>query len=114
MYQVIKDIMRNPEDTTEVSLVFGNISSQDIILKEELDELQRNYPENLHIYYVLDSPPDGWMGGVGYVTEDIMRAHCPAPAQDTMLLFCGPRPMVKALEGLASSIGFTKDHFHSF
>lgn len=114
MYQVTKDIIRNPADNTQVSLVFGNISAQDIILRDELDELQRENPEQLHIHYVLDSPPEGWMGGVGYVTEDIVREHCPAPSPDAILLFCGPRPMVKALESLAAKAGFTKDQFHSF
>eukprot|EP00892_Ulva_mutabilis_P002603 jgi/Ulvmu1/12343/UM089_0027.1 len=114
MYQVVKDILRNPEDTTEVSLVFGNIALQDIILKDELDELQREHPEQLHIYYVLDAPPEGWLAGVGHVTEAIMKEHCPAPSPDSMLLFCGPRPMVKALEGFAANLGFAKSQFHSF
>jgi len=39
MLQVIKEIARNPEDTTEVNFVFANQSLEDIILKKELDEI---------------------------------------------------------------------------
>lgn len=39
MLQVIKEIARNPRDTTEVSFVFANQTLEDIILKQELDEL---------------------------------------------------------------------------
>ena len=39
MYQVMKAILENPEDKTKVSLIFGNITEDDILLKEDLDAI---------------------------------------------------------------------------
>ena len=39
MLQVIKEIERNPEDKTQVTFVYANQSVDDIILKEELDQI---------------------------------------------------------------------------
>ena len=39
MMQVASEIVNNPEDETQVSLIFANQTEKDIILKEELDEM---------------------------------------------------------------------------
>ncbi len=39
MLQVASEIVSNPDDKTQVSLVFANQSEKDIILKKELDEM---------------------------------------------------------------------------
>lgn len=27
-------------------------------------------------------PPENWEGGVGFVSKEMIQAHCPAPASD--------------------------------
>ena len=39
MLQVASEIVNNPEDNTQVSLIFANQTERDIILKEEIDEM---------------------------------------------------------------------------
>ena len=39
MLQVIKEIVRNPIDQTQVNFIYANQSVDDIILKKELDEI---------------------------------------------------------------------------
>lgn len=39
MLQVASEIVNNPDDKTQVSLVFANQTEQDIILRDELDEM---------------------------------------------------------------------------
>lgn len=56
----------------QISLVFGNITEDDILLKEELDECAARYP-NFKVYYVLNNPPSSWRGGVGFITADIVK-----------------------------------------
>jgi len=84
MLQIIKAIIRNPEDKTEVDFIFANVNMEDILLKDELDELARTH-RNFRVHYVLNNPPEGWKGGVGFVTEDMIKVRlsdfaCPAPA----------------------------------
>ena len=96
MLQIIRAICRNPQDKTVVNLIFANVNEEDILLKKELDELAAKH-DNFNVYYVLNNPPAGWTGGVGFVTADMIREHLPAPAKDVKVLLCGPPPMIKAM-----------------
>ena len=49
------------------------------------------------VYYVVDKSSSWfWKGGVGYVTEPMLKEHMPAPSKDSMVYVCGPPPMYKA------------------
>lgn len=73
MLQIIRAIVRGRADgdKTQVDLIFANVSPQDILLKEDLDALAQQ-DSGIRIHYVLDNPPEGWTGGVGYVTGDMI------------------------------------------
>lgn len=72
-----------------------------------MDSLASRFPSRFSVYYVLDQvttwgfiileiysavscrftislcsvqPPEGWDGGVGFVTEEMIRLHCPGPS----------------------------------
>lgn len=73
MLQVIRAIIRGRPtgDKTEVDLIFANVAPQDILLKEDLDQLAKE-DAGFRVHFVLDKPPEGWTGGVGYVTADMV------------------------------------------
>lgn len=107
MYQIIEAIANNPEDKTEVQLVYGNQTEADILLRPELDKICKEH-ENIKVYYMLDKPPAGWKGGVGYVTEEILNRFMPAATPDSMVLLCGPPPMVNGAKKALVNLGFPK------
>jgi cytochrome-b5 reductase len=73
MLQIVRAIIRGRPtgDTTQVDLIFANVTEQDILLKEDLDALARE-DKAFRVHYCLDKPPEGWTGGVGYVTGDMI------------------------------------------
>jgi cytochrome-b5 reductase len=109
MLQVIRAIVRGRDagDKTQVDLIFANVSPQDILLKEDLDALAAQ-DAGIRIHYVLDKPPEGWTGGVGYVTADMIDKYLPKPADDVKILLCGPPPMISGLKKATESLGFKK------
>ncbi|XP_062113736.1 NADH--cytochrome b5 reductase 1 [Humulus lupulus] len=109
MFQVARAILENPKDKTEIHLIYANVTYEDILLKEELDGLATNYPEQFKVYYVLNQPPEVWDGGVGFVTKEMIQDHCPAAAPDVKILRCGPPPMNKAMEGHLNDIGYERE-----
>lgn len=74
MLQIIKAINRGRAagDKTEVDLIFANVNPEDILLKEDLDALAAKDP-GFRVHYVLNNPPEGWTGGVGFVTADMIK-----------------------------------------
>ncbi|KAF2398057.1 NADH-cytochrome b5 reductase 1 [Trichodelitschia bisporula] len=109
MLQIIRAIVRGREegDRTEIDLIFANVNPEDILLKEDLDQLAKDDPK-FRVYYVLNNPPVGWTGGVGFVTADMIKERLPTPASDMKLLLCGPPPMISAMKKATESLGFQK------
>lgn len=117
MLQVIKEILKNPNDKTQVHLIFANNSEEDILLKETLDNLQRNHGTrfyspmitplywrshllgNFKVTYVLSQPSNNWRGEKGFVSKSLIQSKLPAPSNDVMIFVCGPPPMMKAISG---------------
>ena len=58
MYQVINAILKDPADSTDLSLVSANVGEDDILLRKELDTLAATHA-NFRVYYVLNNPPTG-------------------------------------------------------
>jgi len=109
MLQVVKAILRGRSsgDKTQVDLIFANVNEEDILLKQDLDKLTRE-DSGFRVHYVLNNPPEGWTGGVGFVTADMIKERFPAAASDVKVLICGPPPMVSAMKKATESLGFAK------
>ncbi|MEW5305661.1 MAG: hypothetical protein WDW36_008187 [Sanguina aurantia] len=105
MLQLIDAVLSNPDDRTELSLIFANNSEDDIILRNHIDNLAKTH-KNFKVYYVVSKPNYAgafWMGGVGNVTSDMIKKHLPAPAGDSHVFVCGPPGFMNAMSGNKTS-----------
>lgn len=94
MLQLIRHMIKDPKDTTKVSLLFANQTEKDILLRDELEKIEKNHPDRLKIWYTLDSSSEGWKYSTGYVSAEIIEKNMYPPSPDTMVLMCGPPPMI--------------------
>jgi len=113
MLQVIRAILKDPEDKTEVWLIFANQTEQDILLRQELESISS---KRFHLHYTLDRPPScGWNYSTGFINTEMCRKHLPPASKDTMIFCCGPPPMIKfACEPSFKELGFSEDQWFSF
>ncbi|GMY23542.1 NADH--cytochrome b5 reductase 1 [Fagus crenata] len=114
MFQLIRAILQNPKDKTNVHLIYANVMLDDILLKEDLDAFARKYPNRLKVYYVLNQPPETWNGGTGFISKEMIQIHCPAPAPDIQILRCGPPPMKKAMAAHLKELGYKREMQFAF
>lgn len=56
--QVAKAILKDPEDKTQVALIYANQTPDDILLRDELDKMAAKH-HNFKVHYVGESswPP---------------------------------------------------------
>ncbi|XP_061977422.1 NADH--cytochrome b5 reductase 1-like [Populus nigra] len=106
MFQVTRAILENPNDKTNIHLIYANVTYEDILLKEEIDNLATTFPNRFKVYYVLNQPPEGWEGGIGFISKEMIQSHCPLPAADVQILRCGPPPMNKAMASNLNDLGY--------
>ena len=110
MYQLIRAICEDKTDTTKISLILGNSSEEDILLRTELENFQRQSPDKLKVWYMLNSPPKRWSYGQGFVTKEILEQRMPPVARDTQILVCGPPGLVKGCKQSLDTLGYEKPH----
>nr|KYP31503.1 Nitrate reductase [NADH] 2 [Cajanus cajan] len=81
---VAQAILKDPEDRTQMHVVYANRTEDDILLREELDAWAREHCDSFKLC-------------VGLITETIMREHLPQPSgeEETLALTCGPPPMIQ-------------------
>lgn len=128
MYQLMRKIFNDPNEKTKVSLIFGNISEEDILLKKEFEELENKYPNRFRAFYTLDKPPESWPYGKGFIDEELLKTVLPGPNEENIKVFvCGPPGLYKAisgtklspqdqgeLTGILAKLGYTKDQVYKF
>ncbi|XP_052202779.1 nitrate reductase [NADH] [Diospyros lotus] len=107
IYQVVQAIMKDPEDETEMYVVYANRTEDDILLWDELDSWAKKH-ERFKVWYVVGKTVrNGWKYSVGHITESILREHIPGAAEDTLVLACGPPPMIQfAVQPNLDKMGF--------
>ncbi|EFO18282.1 diaphorase [Loa loa] len=95
MLQIILAIVKVPEDPTKVSLIFANKDEADILLRDELDRLAADHPTKFRVWYTVDQAKPDWIYSTGFVNAEMIQKHLPRPGNDTVILMCGPPPMIK-------------------
>ncbi|KAG2393720.1 hypothetical protein C9374_007251 [Naegleria lovaniensis] len=114
MLQVIEEILKHPDDKTEIALLYGNLTEQDIILRDRLEELARKHPQ-FTLYHVLNEPPTNWTQGVGFITQEMIEKYLPTAGEKMNVLMCGPPPMLGAMKGHLEKLGMKRgEHYFSF
>lgn len=114
MYQVIKAVLKNSSDKTEISLLYANQTPEDILLREELDALAENHP-NFRVWYTVDRADPDWAFSIGFVNKEMISEHLFPAGPGVVAFLCGPPPMIKfaCLPNLIA-IGFTEEQCIQF
>lgn len=95
MYQLTRAIFKNPEDKTKVTLVFGNVTEEDILLRKEFEQLENEYPQRFRAFYVLDKPSESWPHGKGFITKDLLKTVLPGPKEENEGVYVRPAGFVQ-------------------
>lgn len=109
-YALLARAMLSSEDKTEIRVVDANKSEKDILLKEALDQFEKESNGRLKITHVLSHPSDDWQGTKGHVNADIIREALFAPGDKVGVFLCGPPAMIqKAALPALKEWGFKED-----
>mmetsp|Transcript_7376 Transcript_7376/g.16226 ORF Transcript_7376/g.16226 Transcript_7376/m.16226 type:complete len:425 (+) Transcript_7376:150-1424(+) len=114
-FQVIQAMLADPEDTSNISLIFAGRAEGDLILRSTIDAWAATHPARFRRFYVISNevPPE-WEYGTGRVTKDMFTMLLPAPASDTLITMCGPPGMVASSRTMLVEMGHADDHVFSF
>lgn len=96
----IAGALLHEDGTSKITLLFGNRSLDDVIFRDALEALAARHPDRFELRHVLESPPDGWLGGVGRLDpETCARELDRLEHLDAAEIFlCGPEGMMDAVK----------------
>ena len=86
---------------TDMVLLYGNNAEQDIIFKQDFDQMA-DKKGNLKIIYTLtskDIDKNKWQGRSGYIDADMITEEIP-DYKERVFFICGPPTMVEALNNI--------------
>ncbi|ODV85730.1 hypothetical protein CANARDRAFT_7105 [[Candida] arabinofermentans NRRL YB-2248] len=127
MYQLIHGVLKNKEDKTKLTLLYGSKTPEDILLKETLDELAKTHPDQFKVTYFVDTAGKGVEGVTeGFITKDVL-SKIPGPSDESHVFVCGPPPLYNAISGnkvsatdqgevsgILGELGYDKSHVFKF
>lgn len=93
MFNVLSHIVEDKEDTTQIVLLYGNRTEEDILLRKELEGLG----DRIKMHLMIDVGTPTWKGFVGYIRKDIMEEISNMNDPDTLYCHSGPFLMNKSV-----------------
>ncbi|VEU19722.1 DEKNAAC100494 [Brettanomyces naardenensis] len=129
LYQLIHQILKNKEDKTKVTLLYGNKTPDDILLKPILDTLARSHPDQFQVKYFVDKKEDAedFVGKIGFIGKDDLKSVLKGPSPLTHVFICGPPALYKSIsgtkvspsdqgevEGILAELGYDKTQVFKF
>ena len=110
MLQVLQASLADEEDLTLFSLIYANQTEQDILVRDKLEALAKKHPDRFKLHYTVDRPTPGWKYSAGFITADMLKEHMPPVSDETLVLMCGPPPMIKfACKANLDALGYAKE-----
>ena len=94
---LLKSVLHQ-EPQSKVSLIYANRDPSSIIFRQQLMDLQQQYPERFHVVHVLEEPADHAEAVAGRVTTERLPellSDLPFQESSTEYFLCGPQGMME-------------------
>lgn len=59
MLQLIRHVCKDSTDNTHLALLFANQTESDILVRNELEEEAKNFPQKFKLWYTIDTAGEG-------------------------------------------------------
>ncbi|KZF23362.1 hypothetical protein L228DRAFT_210114 [Xylona heveae TC161] len=105
IFQVFRAVMQDPEDGTRCTVFDGNRMVEDILCRDDLEQIATANPGRCNLIFTLSQACEGWTGLKGRVTGELIQKHC-TPDPETLVLVCGPQALEKSIHADLISQGY--------
>ena len=89
--------MRDSAADKDVQLLYANNTEDDIVFRNELEELASRKTPHLRVTHVLSRPDAGWTGERGHIDWPMIEKYVGKDARAKAYYLCGPPPLMHAL-----------------
>ncbi|AUD07267.1 ferredoxin--NADP reductase [Spirosoma pollinicola] len=113
LFAIIKQVLWT-EPHRRVTLLYSNTRERSIIFREELEELQRQFPDRFRLINLLSNPSDNWTGLRGRLNNVMLERMLPelvgtSDWQTVQFYVCGPGDYMRMVQFTVVFSGFRPD-----
>ena len=101
----VRALMDEFKNGVEIDLLYRVSREEDVVLREELDYIQKNSGGTVRVHYLVGSRREHPMDAM------TLKALVPQIA-DSDIYICGPAPLVESVKVAAAELGVPKNRFH--
>ncbi len=105
-HSMAKEIMNGKMKDCRLTILYGSVKANDIVLKDELDQIEKACP-NVKVVHVLSDEPK-WKGEKGFISKEIIRKYS---GENTTYMFCGPLAMFSFVKKALDELGVKSRRF---
>ncbi|KAF2762165.1 hypothetical protein EJ05DRAFT_199535 [Pseudovirgaria hyperparasitica] len=110
IYQIFRAVMKDKGDPTKCVVLDGNRLVEDILCKDDLDQLALGNDDRCKLLYTLTQGPDDWTGLRGRIAAPLLKEHAGTREEGVMVLLCGPEALEKSCHKiLVEDLGWRDD-----
>ena len=112
IYQVLRAVTEDSADKTKCVVLDGNRLEEDILCRQELDDMVNLAKHRVRLVHSLSQPTESWGGRRGRVDDALFnqevgrRVDC---HKETMILVCGPEALEKSVKKCFLDMGWNED-----
>lgn len=105
-YSMAKEIAHGKMRGCTLTILYGSVKSDDIVLKAELDKVCAEC-KAVKVVHVLSDDPT-WQGEKGFITKELIEKYS---SPDCTYMFCGPLAMFRFVSKALDEMGVAKRRF---
>ncbi|KAG7120671.1 hypothetical protein HYQ45_009343 [Verticillium longisporum] len=112
IYQVLRAVIQNEEDSTKCLVLDGNRVEEDILCRKELDAMALLAPGRCTLRHTLTKGSDSWTGLRGRMDAAFFENELGAGGSaggEEMVLICGPEAMETSAKTILLGLGWKED-----
>jgi nitrate reductase (NAD(P)H) len=106
IFQVLRSVMQDKDDTTRCTVLDGNRGEADILLRSEFDSFAIQNKGRCDIIHTLTQPPETWTGHKGRISEYLLKHYIAPPHKQSMVLVCGPEALEQSVRRMLLDQGW--------
>jgi ferredoxin-NADP reductase len=104
--------MHDNRTDREVLLLYANKTEQDIVFRQELDDIASSRHPRLSIVHVLSQPDTSWEGPSGHIDTELIAKHA-GQLEGKAFYVCAPAKMTEAVTGALLQLGVPATRIHT-
>lgn len=112
IFQVLRAILQDDQDLTRCLVLDGNRLEEDILCREEMQELIKGREHKCHLLHTLTKASENWSGLRGRIGMELLEKEVGKygsfglKPREELVLICGPETLEKSVHKLLGELGW--------